>query len=195
MGSVHLDRMKVSTIKTFADGISHMRDPSQQAMIRFASPQQFLVVTHGKPILDAVLNKEISALPMVVMDEVHIASQFGNTFRGKFKLLKSKFYAKLPACCNINIFMKGTCMESILYHVERLFRFEVPNRYWLTHEDTRYHSVSITLKYTPLILNEIKMTLSMLLKSGTPSAPKKAIIYSNMRQKIITLAKKVGRSS
>ena len=40
------------------------------------------------------------------------------------------------------------------------------------------------MKYTPLILNEIKLTLSILLKRVTPSAPKKAIIYSNMRQKV-----------
>ena len=47
---------------------------------------------------------------LVVMDEVHIvASQNGNTFRGgELKLLKLKFYLnKLPACCNINLFMTG----------------------------------------------------------------------------------------
>ena len=120
---------------------------------------------------------------MVDMDEVHIAFQFGNTFRGELKLLKSKkFYTKLPVCCNINIFMTGTCTKSILYHVERLFRFELPNRQWQTHDNMRHHSVSITLKNTPLILNEIKMTLIILLKSGTTSAPNKAIIHSNMRQ-------------
>ena len=47
---------------------------------------------------------------LVVMDEVQIvASQNGNTFRGgELKLLKLKFYLnKLPACCNINLFMTG----------------------------------------------------------------------------------------
>ena len=126
---------------------------------------------------------------MVVMDEVHIASQFGNTFRSEFRILKSKFYSKLPACCNINLFMTGTCTKSILLQVGKLFGIQIPNRHWPTHEEMRHRSVSITLKYTPLILIEIKLTLNILLKRGTPSFLKKAIIYSNMRQKIITLAK------
>ena len=64
--------------------ISHMRDPATAgdctgSVILFVSPQ-FLVRSRGKPILDAVLNNQMLALHMVVMDEVHIASQFGNTF-------------------------------------------------------------------------------------------------------------------
>ena len=58
----------------------------------------------------------------------------------------------------------------------------------------RHRSASITLKYNPLILNEIESTLNVLLKHGTPSAPKKAIIYSNMLQNIITIAKKLGQN-
>ena len=184
MAYLHLDGMKPSTIKIIADDIWHLtyERPSNRELHRFYDSfciASFLVGARGQPILDAVLHNQTSALHMVVMDEVHIASQFGNTFRGELRPLKSKFYSKLPACCNIiNLFMTGTCTKSILFQVEKLFRFQIPNRHWPTHEETRHRS-----KYTPLILNEIKSTLSILLKRGTPSAPKKAIIYSNMRQK------------
>ena len=195
MGSLHLDGMKPSTIKTIADDISHMKHPEtgdcSGCMILFVSPQ-FLVGDCGKPILEAVLNNQSSALHMVVMDEVHIACQFGNTFRGEFRLLKTKLYSKLPNCCKIKLFMTGTCTKTILTQVEQLFGIRISNRHWPTHEDMRHRSVSIKLTYTPLILNVIKSTLGILLKGVTRDEPKKAIIYLNMRNKIITLGSKLG---
>ena len=195
MGSLHLDGMKPSTIKTIADDISHMKHPEtgdcSGCMILFVSPQ-FLVGDCSKPILEAVLNNQSSALHMVVMDEVHIACQFGNTFRGEFRLLKTKLYSKLPNCCKIKLFMTGTCTKTILTQVEQLFGIRISNRHWPTHEDMRHRSVSIKLTYTPLILNVIKSTLGILLKGVTRDEPKKAIIYLNMRNKIITLGSKLG---
>ena len=76
IGSLHLDGMKPSTIKTIAGDISHMKHPETGdcygCMILFVSPQ-LLVSDCGKPILEAVMNNQSSALHMVVMDEVHIA--------------------------------------------------------------------------------------------------------------------------
>ena len=160
-------------------------------MILFASPQ-FLVGDRGKPILEAVLNNQSSALHMVVMDEVHIACQFGNTFRGEFRFLKTMLYSKLPNCCKIKLFMTGTCTKPILTQVEQLFGIRITNRHWPTHEDMRYCSVSITLTYTPLNLNVIKSTLGILLKRATRDEPQKAIIYLNMRNKIIPFGSKLG---
>ena len=129
---------------------------------------------------------------MVVMDEVHIASQFGNTFRREFRLLKPWLYNKLPNCCNIRLFMTGTCTKTILKQVEELAGFHILNRHWPTKEEMRHRSVSIRLNYTPMILNVIKSRLGILLKQGSADKPKKAIIYSNMRDKIIDIGKKLG---
>ena len=195
-GSLHLDEMKPSTIKVIADDISHIKDPEtglcSGSMILFASPQ-LLTGERGKSILDAILNKDSSsALHMVVMDEVHIASQFGNTFRREFRLLKPRLYTKLPNCCKIRLFMTGTCTKTILTQVEELAGFRILNRHWPTKEEMRHRSVSIRLIYTPLILNVIKRSLGILLKQGSADKPKKAIIYSNMRIKIIGIGKKLG---
>ena len=180
IGSLHLDGMKPSTIKTIAGDISHMKHPETGdcygCMILFVSPQQFLVGDRGKPILEAVLNNQSSALHMVVMDEVHIACQFGNTFRGEFRLLKTKLYSKLPGCCKIKLFMTGTCTKTILTQVEQLFGIRITNRHWPTHENMRHCSVSIKLTYTPLILNVIKSTLGLLLKGATRNRRKQSYI-------------------
>ena len=79
-----------------------------------------------------------------------------------------------------------------MIQVEYLFGIHITNRHWPTHENMRHRSVSIKLTYTPLILNVIKSTLGLLLKGATRDEPKRAIIYSNMRNKIITLGSKLG---
>ena len=88
--------------------------------------------------------------------------------------------------------MTGTCTKPILTQVEQLFRICITNRHWPAHKNMRHRSVSIKLTYTPLILNIFKSTLGILLKGATRDEPKKAIIYSNMRNKIITLRSKLG---
>ena len=89
--SLHLDDMEQSSINELADDISTWKEPdgSQCAIsvIIFASPQ-LLVGSKGIPIMNILLDRNKSILSMTVMDEVHIASQFGSTFRTEFKMLK-----------------------------------------------------------------------------------------------------------
>ncbi len=196
IASLHLDGMKASSIKSIADSISDLRDMTTGectggSVILFVSPQ-FLIGTRGKLILDALLNEQTSPLHMVVMDEIHIASQFGNTFRSEFRLLKSKFYSKLPTCSTINLFMTGTCTQTILNDVQKLFGLKIPDIDWPTHEQMQHRSVSISLKFTPLLLNHVKSNIATILRSGNRTSPKKVIIYSNMRRKIQDFAKKIG---
>ena len=115
--SLHLDDMQVSSIKEVANDLSTFNDPESSqrsvSVILFASPQ-FLVASKGEPIMNVLLDNEKSSLHMVVMDEVHLACQFGSTFRMEFKDLKRKLYSRLPDCCSINMFMTGTCTLEIM---------------------------------------------------------------------------------
>ena len=112
------------------------------------------------------------------MDEVHIASQFGSTFRSEFKLLKRKLYSRLPHCCSVNVFMTGTCTETIMWNFKNLFGVKINHTHWPMHEEMRHRSVGIKLRYTSTPMNEIKQK-------------NKIIIYSNMRDKIVQLGNKV----
>ena len=84
--SLHLDDMKKSSIKEVAnDIISTFNDPPESSQCAvsvnlFASPQ-LLVGLKGELIMKVLLDNNKSTLHMVVMDEVHLASQFGSTFR------------------------------------------------------------------------------------------------------------------
>ena len=116
--SLHLDDMELSSINELADDISTWKEPhtSQCAIsvIIFASPQ-LLVGSKGSPIMNILLDRNKSILSMTVMDTVHIASQFGSTFRTEFKMLKQKLYSQLPDCCYTNIvFMTWTCTLAIV---------------------------------------------------------------------------------
>ena len=155
--SLHLDDMEISSIKEVANDLSTFNDPesSQRAVsvILFASPQ-LLVGSKGEPIMNVLLDNNKSTLHMVVMDEVHLASQFGSTFRTEFKQLKQRLYSRLPDCCSINIFMTGTCTLDIMQNFESLFGIKIDFTSWPNHEQMRHRSVSIKFKYTGTPMNE-----------------------------------------
>ena len=157
---IHLDGMPEAHVSIIVDHISGMRHPITKlvkgALILFPSPQ-FLTGPKGQSILNLLLDKWTSAMHMTEMDEVvHISSQFRNTFRGKFRLLKSKFYEKLPSCCNINLFMMGTCNKLILVmHFQKLHGVKVNDMHWPDYHEMRHRSVSIKLNYTQMVLKEV----------------------------------------
>ena len=192
--SLHLDDMEISSIKEVANDLSTFNDPesSQRAVsvILFASPQ-LLVGSKGEPIMNVLLDNHKSTLHMVVMDEVHLASQFGSTFRTEFKQLKQRLYSRLPDCCSINIFMTGTCTLDIMQNFESLFGIKIDFTSWPNHEQMRHRSVSIKFKYTGTPMNEIKKVLNATMKGPSASRSTKLLMYSNMRDKTVEVGKKV----
>jgi len=192
--SLHLDDMEESSLLELAHDISTWKEPDGTecaiSVIIFASPQ-LLVGSKGIPIMNILLDMNKSILSMTVMDEVHIASQFGNTFRSEFKMLKRKFYSQLPACCSVNIFMTGTCTLAIVRNFETLFGVKINCTHWPKHNDMRHRSVGIKVKYTSAPMNDIKKVIDATMKGDWASQSRKIIIYSNMRDKIVQLGKKV----
>ena len=192
--SLHLDDMELSSIKEVANDLSTFNDPASSqcsvSVILFTSPQ-LLVGSKGEPIIKVLLDNEKSTLHMVVMDEVHLASQFGSTFRTEFKHLKQKLYSRLPGCCSINMFMTGTCTLEIMQNFESLFGIKIDFTYWPNHEQMRHRSVCIKSRYTGTPMNEIKKVLNATMKGPSASRSTKILMYSNMREKTIEVGKKV----
>ena len=110
--SLHLDDMELSSIQELANDLSPtMNDCSQtsqciESVILFASPQ-LLTGSKGIPIMNILLNTDKSALHMIVMDEVHIASQFGHRSVGIKLRYTSMPMNKIKKV--INATMKGSC--------------------------------------------------------------------------------------
>jgi superfamily II DNA helicase RecQ len=126
--SLHLDDMEVSSMKEIADDLNTWKEPDRNecsiSVVLFASPQ-LLVGDKGVPIMKTLLHKDNSILSMTVMDEVHLASQFGSTFRDEFKTLKLTLYNQLPGSCKTNLFMTGTCTLSIKHTFQNLFGIKI----------------------------------------------------------------------
>ena len=146
------------SIKQIASDLSTMKaSPTSEcatSVVLFASPQ-LLIGSKGEPIMDILLDMDKSTLHMIVMDEVHLASQFVSTFCNAFKQLKQRLYLRLPNCCSINKFMTGTCtLEMMMRTFENLFGIKINFTHWPTHEEMRHRSVGITLKYTGTAANE-----------------------------------------
>ena len=192
--SLHLDDMELSSIKEVANDLSTFNDPASSqcsvSVILFTSPQ-LLVGSKGEPIMKVLLDNEISTLHMVVMDEVHLASQFGSTFRTEFKLLKQKLYSRLPNCCSINMVMTGTCTLEIMQNFESLFGIKIDLTYWPNHEQMKHRTVCIKSKYTGTPMNEIKKVLNATMKGPSASRSTKILMYSNMREKTVEVGRKV----
>ena len=134
---IHLDSMPEEHIKIVAQDISELRHSVTNllkgAVILFASPQFLTSRQKGSSILASLIDESTSALHMTVMDEVHIGSQFGNTFRGEFSLLKSRLYQKIPSCFRINLFMMGTCNKTIQTNFKKLLGVKINNLHWPDH--------------------------------------------------------------
>ena len=98
----------------------------------------------------------------------------------------------MPDCCNTNIFMTGTCTLAIVRNFENLFGVKINCTHWPRYNDMRHRSVGIKLKYTSAPMNDIKKVINATMKGRSASQSRKIIIYSNMRDKIVHLGKKVG---
>ncbi len=192
--SLHLDDMEVASIKEIADDLKTWKEPDGTqcaiSVVLFASPQ-LLIGNKGVPIMNTLLDKEKSILSITVMDEVHLASQFGSTFRDEFKSLKLKLYNELPPCCKTNLFMTGTCTLSIKRTFENLFGVQINSTEWPKHDEMQHRSVGIKLQYSSAPMNTIKALINKTMKGRLASNSKKIIIYSNMRDKIIQMGQKI----
>ena len=131
--SLHLDDMEPTSIKEIADDLTSWKEPNRSdcaiSVVLFASPQ-LLVRNKGVPIMNTLLDKKTLIISMTVMDEIHLDSQFGSTFRDELKSLKRNLYAKLPPCCKTNLFMTNTCTSSIIQTFHDLLGIQVNKTHW-----------------------------------------------------------------
>ena len=74
---------------------------------------------------------------------------------------------------------------------ENLVGVKINHTHWPTHEEMRHRSVGIKLRYTSMPMNEIKKVINATMKGSCALPSTKMIIYSNMRDKIVQLGKKV----
>ena len=110
MKSVHLLKTKLRDERS-----------NTTAVIIFASPQA-LNGKKGNALIPFLIRRNL--IRLVVMDEIHLITSFGNTFRKEFGMLKDTLLSKVNSDCSM-LFLTATCTADIRHDFEYLMQFHI----------------------------------------------------------------------
>ena len=118
--SFHLDKMKTKSVHKLKSKLRYPRYRST-AVIIYTSPQS-LSTKKGDDLIKFLIRKEF--ITFVVVDEIHLASSFGNTFRKEFAKLPDLLFSKLREGCPM-LFFTATCTADICRDFESLMKLDI----------------------------------------------------------------------
>jgi len=104
VSSFHLDEMPSSLMMKIQSTLPKL--PPYVSTFIFTSPQSLF--RHHR-FLQFLLQRNL--IKFVVVDEIHLFAQFGNTFRDEFGQLKKSLFDKLRQNKVPSLFMTATCTE------------------------------------------------------------------------------------
>lgn len=180
---VHLDEVKnLNEMNSILSLIKNADDTT--CVIIFSSPQS---ITAKYP---HIVNELKSLIRFVVVDELHLFTSFGRSFRNEFNQLKQKLFIKLNNLVPM-LFLTATCTDRILDSFETMIGVKVTHMDWPSATELSTRRVGIYANYserpTQNMFKVIKKTLE------DPSALlKKSIVYSNIRRRVIDLSQQIG---
>ena len=184
----HLDELSNSAIgklKRFLETPAYLNCPT--SIILFASPQA--ITTRYYPFVNWLINRNI--IRFVVVDEIHLAVHFGNSFRDEFLKLKDLFFNKLKSTVPM-AFMTATCSRFIESSIQDMFGIELNRSHWPSPIEMMHRSVSIYVSYTSRPFQYVSKTIKSNIAIH-PSLANKVIVYSNRRVRIFNFAEKLEK--
>ena len=184
----HLDELSntaIGKLKRFLENPAYLNCPT--SIIIFASPQA--ITTRFYPFVNWLITRDL--IRFVVVDEIHLAVHFGNSFRDEFLKLKDIFFKKVKSTIPM-AFMTATCSTFIQSSVQEIFGVELNCSHWPSPVEMMHRSVSIHVSYTSRPFQYVSKTIKNNL-SVHPSLPNKVIVYSNCRVCIFNFAEKLEK--
>ena len=132
-------------------------------------------------------------ISMIVIDEIHLLTDFGRSFRTEFNMLKelfNKVKENKPM-----IFLTATCTKSVLSSFENLIGVKKCNNlHWPSPLEMMNRKVRMEVLYTtPLWYASVQKTIRFYLPDHAtlPPTTNKVMIYSNSRKRVLTLVDKL----
>ena len=124
IAAFHLDEMKLKSI--FRLKSSKLRDPRSRdtAVVIYMSPQ-LLTNTKGNALIPFLICNNF--IRLFVVDEIHLATSFGNTFRKEFRNLPDTLFKHIK--CPMS-FLTATGTTEIRHHFEVLMQLEINSSTW-----------------------------------------------------------------
>ena len=117
MNSLHLDEVTKSDLKL---AIKSCQSTAQSfSIIVYASPQSLATKDTGPSAFLEFLLGNPHLLSMIVIDEIHLLTDFGRSFRSEFQMLKDELFQKVKDMKPM-LFLTATCTMSILTSFKNL---------------------------------------------------------------------------
>ena len=138
----HLDELSPSDLKELMLLLAEV--DAGTTTILYSSPQ-FLTDSNPKFVDDLL---KLNALRFVAVDEIHLFTHFGRSFRNEFNKLKDVLFSKLPR--NIpSLFLTATCTRRIKESFESLIGVPITHIHWPPPHKMADRKVSLSLSSTP----------------------------------------------
>ena len=125
ISSCHLDEMSPSLLDKLQTSLRCLS--LDVTTFIFTSPQCF----HNRHRFCNFLFQR-KLIKFLVIDEIHLFAQFGNTFRSEFGQLKRSLFERL---CQLDtmvptLFMTATCTLPMINDLEFMTSYSITNRHW-----------------------------------------------------------------
>ena len=186
----HLYKVSSSLITTLQSSLPCL--PATLCIFLFTSPQCF---RNCHWFWTFLLRHDY--IRFVVVDEVHLFVQFGNTCREEFCQLKALLFNILLQSPTVipSIFMTATCTPPMIDNIAQLNDLVINHGYWPSPAEMSHQNVSIEARYTKHHYRVLKSSIRDALKPSPcwPDIQKKVIVYTNARSQAKDFAFKLGK--
>ena len=176
ISAFHLDEMSKFDLAELLLLLSEV--DSGTTTILYSSPQ-FLTDSYPMFIRDLL---KLHVLRFVAVDEIHLFTHFGRSFRDEFNQLKDKLFAKLPRRIPL-LFLTATCTRRIKELFETLIGVPITHVHWPPPHEMADRKVSLFIHYSSRPFSNMSKSIARILKIND-DLPDKFIVYSNVRTRI-----------
>ena len=198
----HLDEMKLKSVHKLKRILRDERS-NGTAVIIYTSPRALNGVK-GDTLIPFLKRRNL--IRLVVLDEIHLITNFGHTFREEFGTIPATLFSQLNINCPM-LFLTATCTAAIKRDFESLMQLEINQWQWPSPNQMMHRSVSIHTHYTTKPFSHVMKTFKSMI-SNSPSEsnsdadtdsdsisnlPTKVIVYSNTREKILNFAESIKK--
>ena len=186
--ALHLDECELRDIPDIMALIKNLKDTS--TLFIFSSPQaitdKFRSFSNGL-ITDGLIK-------FVVVDEVHLFTHFGRTFRDEFNLLNEHLFSKMPPSMPM-LFLTASCTKEIDVAFQNMIGKSITHREWpipsIMSIGNRRTAINVSYSSRPYG-NMFKSIAAIQKEPVELELPKKLIVYSNAKKRIRQIEDKIG---
>ena len=185
---LHLDECDHGDIPEIMGLIKNMKDNS--TLFIFCSPQS--ITEKFDTFVNALIHDGL--IRFVVVDEVHLFTHFGRSFRNEFNDLNDRFFSNLASSMPM-LFLTATCTHTIDAAFQKMIGKSITHREWpipsIMSMGNRRTAINVTYSSRPYG-NMFKSIALIQKESLENELPKKVIVYSNAKRRIRQIEDKIG---